>query len=256
MRESIENAEDDGISAIENAGKDEKGDGISFKNLDMTQIREMLDNAIESAEAAFETAVQKLKSLFSKVGNVDENSWDGVTLSQPLNGNGTLEEPYKIESAAQLAWFAALVNGQLDGEYADGNADAHAVLTADINLAYKDWTPIGHDSCKFTGSLDGAGHKIEGLYISNNNKSKDADSAGRYGLFGHVGSGGKISNLTTEGIIDVNVGKEDSVGGISAYVSGGKIENCISETEINVDLGSVKDTKGYAGIVGEVEQLP
>lgn len=251
LKEAIENAEDDGITAIENAGKDEKGDEISFKNLDMTQIREMLDNAIESAETAFEAAVQKLKSLFSKVGNVDENSWDGVTLSQPLNGNGTLEEPYKIESAAQLAWFAALVNGQLDGEYADGNADAHAVLTADINLAYKDWTPIGHDSCKFTGSLDGADHKIEGLYISNNNKSKDADSAGRYGLFGFVGSDGKISNLTTEGIIDVNVGKEDSVGGIAAYVSGGKVENCISETEINVDLGSVKDTKGYAGIVGE-----
>ena len=63
---------------------------------------------------------------------VDEawaSGWDGAEISKPSQSeDGT----YQISSAAELAWFAGLVNGTLDR--VDKNPAANAVLTADINL--------------------------------------------------------------------------------------------------------------------------
>lgn len=52
---------------------------------------------------------------------------EGITPSTPTNGDGTANNPYQISSAAELYWFAGLVNG---GE----NTAACAVLTNDITI--------------------------------------------------------------------------------------------------------------------------
>ncbi len=73
-----------------------------------------------------------------------------------MQGTGTADDPYQISSAAELYWFAAYVN--------EDNTDACAVLTKDIDLGGEDepWTPIGINS--YTGTFDGRGHTISGLY--------------------------------------------------------------------------------------------
>ena len=100
-----------------------------------------------------------------------------------INGDGTKDEVYEIGNAGQLYWFAGLVNGPIEGVCTGGltqNKSANAVLTADItvnnDVLYYDgtlnnnvsgfytWTPIGYLE-SYTGTFDGQGHTISGLYF-------------------------------------------------------------------------------------------
>ena len=70
-------------------------------------------------------------------------------------GNGSPENPYKIENADQL-------------KAGEKNPGAYYELIADIDLegsAENLWNPIGNDqNTTFTGTFDGNGHTISGLY--------------------------------------------------------------------------------------------
>ena len=102
--------------------------------------------SLGSADAAnVKDGVLTVKTaVLPKVG---ENAWDGKTKTEPKkDGNGV----YLIGTAAELAWFAAT----------DGKSSAK--LTADIELAGYDWTPLK----KFYGTFDGQGHVIRNLYIN------------------------------------------------------------------------------------------
>ena len=123
-----------------------------------------------------------------------------ITPTRP-EGNGRAK-PYQISNAAELYWFAGLVNGTLVGVKKD--ASANAILTKNIIVneyvldAKKDllsgrdfieWEPIGTASWKtYTGTFNGQGHTIRGLYFYN-------PDASYVGLFGHIGANGKISNV-------------------------------------------------------------
>lgn len=106
------------------------------------------------------------------------------------------------------------------------------VLTADIDLKNKEWTPIGNKTNNFQGTFDGNGHTISNLKITGN---KDD-----VGLFGYT-TVGEIKNLTVHnasvsGYLDVGV-----VAG-SPYTS--------KYTNIKV-TGDVKvDGYAYVGAVG------
>lgn len=88
--------------------------------------------------------------------------------SQFAGGDGTPENPYRISNAEQL-------------KAVEDNLSAHYILTADINLGGEKnpWTPFG----TFTGTFDGNGHTISGLYMN-------AQSAGNQtrglGLFSYL----------------------------------------------------------------------
>ena len=127
-----------------------------------------------------------------------------ITPTQP-KGEGTPEKPYQIGTAAELYWFAGLVNGTLVD--VQKNASANAILTKDITVnkgvldANKDlvsgsdfieWTPVGNNIYAYTGTFDGKGYTISGLYFNNPNSSF-------VGLFGKIGANGKISNV---GVLD------------------------------------------------------
>ena len=104
-------------------------------------------------------------------------AWAEIKPKQP-SGKGTADSPYQIGTAEELYWFAALVNGELEG--VSQNTSANAVLTADItvnnDVLYSDgtlnenysnfitWTPIGYFE-SYTGTFDGQGHTISGLYF-------------------------------------------------------------------------------------------
>ncbi|MBO4428729.1 MAG: hypothetical protein J5832_02130, partial [Clostridia bacterium] len=141
-------------------------------------------------------------------------------------GSGTADDPYKIGTAAQLAEFRDIVNGT--HMTAEKNAAACAVLTADVDLGGEEWTPIGTDS--YTGTFDGQGRSIKGLYVSNQYMY--------FGLFGCVGEGGTVKNLTVGGTIntqDASTSSEDvKAGGVVGFLSKGTVENCRSTVTVTV----------------------
>ena len=91
-------------------------------------------------------------------------------------GNGTEESPYEIGSAEDMLRLSEIVNAnstKLNTEQSNACKSflsAHYVLTADIDLKNKAWTPIGDgylDSVtSFAGVFDGNGHTIRGLSVN------------------------------------------------------------------------------------------
>ena len=59
--------------------------------------------------------------------------WAGITPVKPSAGDGSSGNPYQIGNAAELYWFAALVNGTLTDGTAQ-NSNACAILTSNITV--------------------------------------------------------------------------------------------------------------------------
>ena len=186
------------------------------------------------------------------------------------SGCGSYEPPelkdgvYQIKNYANLYWFAALVNGTLTDGTAK-NTSANAVLVNDITVNsianmgnYLEWTPIGSRDNMYSGTFDGQGHKITGLYF-------DDASAEYVGLFGcsdrmikNVGVVGSYFNGKEKvgGVCGGNYGTivncyntstvngVSYVGGIAGYNRARKIENCYNTGAISAS------NYGAGGIVG------
>lgn len=176
-----------------------------------------------------------------------------------MDGLGTAAYPYQISNAAQLKLFHDIVNGE------NGRAqklDACATLTADIVLndgtfdedgnytpspsgadTPTEWTFIGCDYEEaYSGTFDGAGHTIQGVYCNDQIK-------GRAGLFGYV-NGATIKDIKVTGYIKTY----GLAGGIAAYIRGGtSITDCVNAATVIAG-----DTRGYSpsagGIVGYSER--
>ena len=157
---------------------------------------------------------------------------------QPADLNGNV---YEISNAGQLFWFAALVNGTLEGTAQ--NAAAGAVLTTNIDLSDKAWTPIGNASTIYTGTFDGAGHTISDMKIEN--------ATGYSGLFGNVT--GTVRDFTVDGTITVNTTATDlkvggAVGCLGTTSAAGTVSGVTSKVNITVTSG-----KGHiGGVVGSM----
>lgn len=183
------------------------------------------------------------------------------------DGAGT---PYKIGTAEELYWFAGLVNGTLPGVKKD--LSANAILTDDIIVNtgvldpnkdlvsgndFIEWIPIGKSSSDddaYTGTFDGNGHTISGLYFNKSN-------SWYVGLFGCIGAEGKISNVGVSdsyfqssncpyigGVCGSNsgelqncsnsstvIGKENEyrIGGVCGYNYGGTIKSCYNTASVS-----------------------
>ena len=72
-------------------------------------------------------------------------------------------EPQTIGSLAELKAFRNAVNS---GEKYKNSLNNSVVLTADIDMASEDWTPIGTVAHPFDGVFDGGGHVIKNLCIN------------------------------------------------------------------------------------------
>lgn len=114
---------------------------------------------------------QKLYSLFliAVLGMMGMTVWAQELTTTEIDG----VTYYEIGNADQLLAFAQLVNGDPDNGI-DGQSDANALLTADINMAEVLWeAAIGTEASPFTGIFDGQGHNITAF---------EATSVGRGGL--------------------------------------------------------------------------
>ena len=112
---------------------------------------------------------------------------------------------YALADADDLFWFANHVN--------TNDRTASAVLVADIDLADREWTPIGstgESSNNFRGVFDGQNHTIRGLNVQ----------GGRAGLgfFGEVRTG-TVRNFTIYGEVVANT-EVNYVGGVIGSACG------------------------------------
>lgn len=123
---------------------------------------------------------------------------NGGTFNTPMTGSGTESAPYQIGTAEQLKRFRDIVNGS-NGQ--TQNTAACATLTADIVLndgtfaedgsytpgpsgaALTKWSPMGNQyrTATYSGTFDGAGHTIQGVYCNSYRESS--------GLFGYIAGG-------------------------------------------------------------------
>ena len=163
-------------------------------------------------------------------------------------GNGYVNELkqdggfYLISTADELRLFAAIVNGT-DGM--TRNTAACGKLTADILLndttnwknwettaPANSWTPIGSGSQPFSGTLDGDGHSVSGIYINSTEIYQ--------GLVGYLGSGGTLQNL---GVKASYIKGGYSVGGVCGR-NDGTVTNCYN-------TGNVTGNSTVGGVCGE-----
>ena len=183
-------------------------------------------------------AVNDLNAL-CKALESDTNTWTispfckhPVLQANPEGGLGTATHPYEIKTIDQLKTFRDIVNGA-NRQVKD--SDAHAKLMNDIDLEGSEtnrWTPIGNDAHQYTGTFNGDGHTIRGLYI-------DSTTANNQGLFGFVS--GTVQNLSVSGTVNSS---GDYVGGIVGYNFSGTVTNCAFS-------GSVKGSGIFVGgVVG------
>jgi hypothetical protein len=100
------------------------------------------------------------------------------------------------------------------------------------------WLPIGNYPNYFTGTFDGNGHKITGLWI-------DRPSTSDVGLFGDARGGATIRNLGVE-ISSRGVKGDSRVGGIVGYLHGSSITNSYSTGSIS-GIGIGNYIGGIAG---------
>ena len=130
-------------------------------------------------------------------------------------GSGTSLDPYMIASLDNLLWIGQ--NSSAWGAYYKQTADIDASQTLEWNSG-QGWSPIGNSTTNFTGSYDGQGHTISGLYINR--------LVSGIGLFGV--STGSFSNL---GVINLNISGGHNTGGLVGQ--GGNISNCYTTGTVN-----------------------
>ena len=174
--------------------------------------------------------------------------WGGAwAQTKPSSGDGSADNPYKISSAAELAWFRDQVNS--------GNTTISATLTKDIDLSEfchaKDgtkyteevsWTPIGNSDNMYQGTFDGNGKTISNLYI--NDISENIGISGYASFFGYADAGGNIKNITFDNA-KVKSTNDDYCSGILVGVAGSCIENI--KTLVNCSVEGKSYVGGIAG---------
>nr|MCR5838034.1 hypothetical protein [Kiritimatiellia bacterium] len=118
------------------------------------------------------------------------------------------------------------VRNDLGGVYGLGN---------DIDLADRDWTPLGNDSTKFTGTFYGFGHAVKNLTCTNGTLT--SSSTGNRGLFGST-SGATLDDIK---IANCDVAGYQYVGALVGRIyEGTSISGCSAS-------GKVRANSGYAG---------
>ena len=162
--------------------------------------------------------------------------------TKPSSGDGSVDNPYKISTAAELAWFRDYVNS--------GNNSISAELTENIDLVEfchaKDgtkyteelsWAPIGNSDNMYQGTFDGNGKTISNLYIN----ATPRDYAGFFGS----ADNGSIKNITFDNA------KVTSIAQLTGILIG-QANNSFIENIKSSESCSVDGNKTVGGIAGSV----
>ena len=159
--------------------------------------------------------------------------------TKPTRGDGSVDKPYEISTAAELAWFRDYVNKE--------SQFASAMLTDDIDLSEfchaadaatnteeLSWDPIGNGKM-YCGTFDGNGKTIRNLYINTTYIFR--------GFFGYA-NGGSIKNITFDNAKVKNTNK------FGTGILTGGFGKCTIENIKTLANCSVEGTENTGGIAG------
>lgn len=148
--------------------------------------------------------------------------WDKETISSSLSGEGSKENPYLINSAADLAYLRKSVNSGVD------YSSKYFKLLKSIDV-----NGYNFQLNYFSGNLDGNNCSIYGLNIIN--------SSEKTGFIKELGKGGTISSLNIYGTVT----GVKYTGGLVGYARG-NISYCNNYATINSSGGNSGGLVGYA----------
>lgn len=191
----------------------------------------------------FSTLLAALILVVSAATAQDVDYWDGSAsaFSTENNAGESAENPILIESAAQLAYLAQQVNAITDYNLYEGK---YFKLTKNLDLDNQEWTPIGWHFTNaynrhFKGNLDGAGHTIANLAISDpymvpHPTAGNPDvNCSTYGLFGAIeGAARGALYLKNLGIVSGRVSGTGSVAAFAAWSCGVAISQCFNKATL------------------------
>ena len=132
-----------------------------------------------------------------------------ITLDKDKGYTDDGQGNYTVTSAEGLKNIAELVN--------NGDTDINITLDNDIDLSDINWTPIGDYYNPYTGTFDGKDKTITGLTVTGSDQYA--------GLFGYIGSGGTVKDVTLEEVKIESNNDMSAVGGVAGR-SYGTLENC------------------------------
>ncbi len=217
----------------------------------------MLPGAVWAEDEAISVSSQTEDEIIS-----DRNQAEGEIISENNQEDGALpvgnpeeQEALPINSLAEDVM--PFVSSLAIGEVTTISTEAELRAITDMAGSYKltndivstgEWAPIGSSATPFTGIFDGGGYAIKGLKIN-------AGTSTYQGLFGKIGVGGVVRDLTVEGIINSTQTSNAYIGGVAGQVQGGSIINCVSKVQISAASakkigGIVGDTLGATEIIG------
>ena len=205
------------IDALPDEVTEDNAEAVAQALTDIDDAKESLtDEELAGLDfARYDAAANALLALLG------EAPADAVETLDDYPEPGKEGEWYVIDSVDDLYWLAKSAPMNFKAKLTAEITINSSVLDDDGNLIsnpkLEEWKPIGTSNNPFKGTFDGQGHTISGLYV---NLKKNY-----VGLFGCVGKGGTVKNVT---LADSYVSGNISVGGICGWNNGGTVENCTS----------------------------
>ncbi len=197
------------------------GGSYVFKISDIKAFYELTDQELEGLTKigviAKTKAGKQTEDLFLEVVQGRQNAYSG--------GEGTAESPFIIKTKADLQ---ALAETPMDWA-----ADTYLVLDQDIDASGASIT-IGSIASPFKASLDGKGHTIKNITVTN------TTIGAATGLFGAI-DGGTVKNL---GITGASISGTTYSGILAGILKSGRISSCFTAGEVK---GSSICTGGLVG---------
>ena len=223
-------------------------------------------NLLKDADTSASYCLSNCSATVNKVlDEAPDTPWNGTSVSEGFSaGSGTINDPYVINSAADLAYLAQQVNS--------GNsfAGVYFVLGNSINLNGHSLIIGDSSSHPFCGTINGNGNVIQNLSINSSsvyvglfgyfngtiynmgfdNVSITSNTSEDYvytGIFGYVGSDAIIHDVYSTGTIKASGQSYCYAGGLVGYCEG-TIYN--SYSRCNVSSTSIGYIAYAGGLVG------
>lgn len=223
--------EQDGNIGIQDISTEQEKQTLSYWNKAVAVIDEIKKNngtdnvdTVSGATITSKALINAVDAALSKANT--ENVFDG--------GVGSKSNPYLIASRDTLEALGEKVAEGIDyqGKY--------IALANDIDLAGKEWTPIGDTSHPFAGTFLGKGYCISNLTIGSQETPSDEAYAG---LFGTVANTAQFYDITLDNVsIYTTPAKAAYAGALVAYAKvnsksteGSVFQNCHVQGCISVD---------------------
>jgi len=230
---------------------------VSYNPVDTTDDKTVIWSSSHNGIATVYDGVVKAISpgtstITAKVG--DKTATFVVTVSFAYSkGDGTKNNPYIINTSEDLYY----VRDNLSAYYELGNdLDLTEETRGDDALFNKNsngWDPISQTEF-FTGTFDGKGYKIKGIYqriVTN-----DVNIASSTGLFGKIK--GTIKNLIIEDFkfnyANLSKTEQRHIGSLGTYIVDSTLENISVSGDFEMTYGTIYDEGLYiGGIAGKIQ---